>query len=100
LSGAVAEAEAVARVHRVSALTGAGATSAAVMALLSGATVAHLAAHGRLSSENPLFSDIALADGPLMVYDLERLPRVPHTVVLAACESGGRRCMRAMSCSA
>ena len=42
----------------------------------------------RLSSENPLFSEILRADGPLVVYDLERLPRLPHTVVLAACESG------------
>jgi hypothetical protein len=34
------------------------------------------AAHGRLSAENPLFSEIALADGPLIAYDLEQLPRV------------------------
>jgi CHAT domain-containing protein len=48
----------------------------------------HLAAHGRLSADNPLFSDLLLADGPLVVHDLEQLPRVPHTVVLAACDSG------------
>ncbi|MGH4024486.1 MAG: CHAT domain-containing protein, partial [Pseudonocardiaceae bacterium] len=28
------------------------------------------------------------ADGPLTVYDLERLDAVPHTVVLAACDAG------------
>jgi CHAT domain-containing protein len=44
--------------------------------------------HGRLSADNPLFSSLQLADGPLMVYDLEQLPRVPPTVVLAACDSG------------
>lgn len=43
---------------------------------LSTAGVAHLAAHGRLSAENPLFSEIAPADGPLIAYDLEQLPRV------------------------
>jgi CHAT domain-containing protein len=29
-----------------------------------------------------------LADGPLTVYDIERLERVPRMVVLAACDSG------------
>ncbi|MFD0582811.1 CHAT domain-containing protein [Dactylosporangium darangshiense] len=83
-----AEAEAVAAVHRGAALTGAAATVGAVLAALPDAGLVHLAAHGRLSAENPLFSDIELADGPLMVYDVERLPRVPHTLVLAACDSG------------
>ena len=55
---------------------------------LSTAGVAHLAAHGRLSAENPLFSEIALADGPLIACDLEQLPRVRQTIVLAACETG------------
>jgi len=34
-----------------------------VLISLSTAGVAHLAAHGRLSAENPLFSEIALAAG-------------------------------------
>jgi len=29
-----------------------------------------------------------LADGPLTVYDLERLRRTPDTIVLSACDSG------------
>jgi CHAT domain-containing protein len=37
---------------------------------------------------NPLFSHLQLGDGPLFAYDVERLPSTPHTVVLAACESG------------
>ncbi|MFI5906301.1 CHAT domain-containing protein [Dactylosporangium sp. NPDC051541] len=88
LAQAAPEATAVAAMHGGTALTGAAATVAATLAALGTAGLVHLAAHGRLSAENPLFSDIALADGPLMVYDVERLPRVPHTLVLAACESG------------
>jgi CHAT domain-containing protein len=48
----------------------------------------HVAAHGRLRSDNPLLSALDLADGPLTVYDLERLPAVPSLVVLPACQSG------------
>jgi CHAT domain-containing protein len=48
----------------------------------------HLAAHGRLAPHNPLFSELTLADGPLFAYDIEQLADAPHTVVLAACESG------------
>ena len=47
-----------------------------------------LAAHGRLSADNPLFSALLLADGPLVVYDLEGVSSVPPTIVLAACDSG------------
>jgi CHAT domain-containing protein len=47
-----------------------------------------LAAHGRVRGDNPLFSSLQLADGPLTVYDLEALPQAPHTVVLAACDVG------------
>jgi CHAT domain-containing protein len=88
LPGGEAEARTVAAVHRTTALVGAAATAEAVLAALDGAGLAHLAAHGRLSRDNPLFSNLLLADGPLVAYDLERLPRVPHTVVLAACDAG------------
>lgn len=54
---------------------------------LNGASLAHLAAHGRVRGDNPLFSSLLLADGPMTLYDLERLERVPQTVVLAACDS-------------
>ena len=49
--------------------------------------MAHVAAHGRLRADNPLFSSLLLADGPLWVYDVQRLPRVPPLVVLASCDS-------------
>ena len=48
----------------------------------------HLAAHGQVRSDNPLFSSLKLADGPLTVYELDRLARAPHHVVLSACDTG------------
>jgi tetratricopeptide (TPR) repeat protein len=87
LSGAHAEAEAVAAIYRTAPLVGAAATSAAVTAALDGAALVHLAAHALVRADNPLFSSLWLADGPLTVYDLERLNQPPSTVVLAACDS-------------
>jgi CHAT domain-containing protein len=87
LSGAQAEAEAVAAIYGTTALVGASASSAAVMAAIDGATLAHLATHGLVRGDNPLFSSLWLADGPLTLYDLERLNQPPSTVVLAACNS-------------
>ncbi|MEO9324060.1 CHAT domain-containing tetratricopeptide repeat protein [Nocardioides sp. C4-1] len=69
-------------------LDGDRATVGAAMAALDGAALAHVAAHGRFRADSPLFSALELADGPLTVYDLERLDRAPHRVVLSACESG------------
>ncbi|MGD9527931.1 MAG: CHAT domain-containing protein [Pseudonocardia sp.] len=88
LAGARDEAAAVAALHAGALLAGDAATAPAVLAALAGAGLVHLAAHGRLAVGNALFSDLLLADGPLMVHDIERLPRVPRTVVLAACEGG------------
>jgi tetratricopeptide (TPR) repeat protein len=88
LPGAQAEARAVAAIYGVTPVLPPASTTHALKAALNGAAVAHLATHGRLSAENPLFSDLALCDGPLFAYDLERLERPPHTVVLAACDSG------------
>jgi CHAT domain len=88
LPGARAEAEAVAAIHGTTPLVGPAATVEAVASALDGAGLAHLAAHGRVHARNPLFSSLRLADGPLTVYDLERLERAPHMVILAACDSG------------
>ncbi len=85
LPGAAAEVAEVAAVHGVSPFKG-GAEE--TLAALDGARLAHLAAHGRVNAANPLFSALQLADGPLTVYDLERLRVPPRLVVLAACESG------------
>ncbi|GAA5128791.1 hypothetical protein GCM10023339_57130 [Alloalcanivorax gelatiniphagus] len=69
-------------------LDGAGATVAASLAALDGASLAHVAAHGHFREDSPLFSSLILADGPLLVHDLQRLEHPPHRVVLSACESG------------
>ncbi|MBO0815791.1 MAG: CHAT domain-containing protein [Actinobacteria bacterium] len=88
LPGARAEAEAVAAIYRTAALVDSSATVDAVAEGLSRANLVHLAAHGHVRADNPLFSSLRLADGPLTVFDLERLERVAPTLVLAACESG------------
>jgi CHAT domain-containing protein/tetratricopeptide (TPR) repeat protein len=49
------------------------------------ASVVHVAAHGQHQLENPLFSSIQLADGPLFAHELVRT--APH-VVLSACDLG------------
>ncbi|MFY1636496.1 CHAT domain-containing protein [Solwaraspora sp. WMMB335] len=70
------------------ALTGAAATAERVTEALNGAGLAHIAAHGRFRADNPLFSTLELADGPLTAYELERLTSPPGCVVLSACDSG------------
>lgn len=59
-----------------------------VASAMDGATLAHIAAHGHLRVDNPQFSALRMADGPLTVYDLERLGTAPDLVVLSACDSG------------
>ena len=88
LPGADQEATAVAALHRVTACRGPDATVEAVAAALDGAGVVHLAAHGRVHPSNPLFTSLTFADGPLTVYDVERLRQPPTVVVLAACDVG------------
>jgi CHAT domain-containing protein len=53
------------------------------------ADVAHLVCHGNFSSTNPMFSSLRLADGPMFVFDLERLSPPPAVVVLSACLPAG-----------
>ena len=69
-------------------LAGAEATAEAVLQALGAAEVAHIAAHGRFRADNALFSALELADGPLTVYELERIEQPPRLVVLSACDGG------------
>jgi hypothetical protein len=69
-------------------LTGRAATARRVLAALAGAPCAHIAAHGTFRSDSPLFSSLRLADGPLTVHDLERLPSSPYRMILPSCDSG------------
>jgi CHAT domain-containing protein len=83
------EIRAIARLYpRATTLTGTAATAAATATALDGATLAHVAAHGRHQTGNPLFSSLELAGGPLMGYDLQRLHTPPAVVVLASCDLG------------
>jgi hypothetical protein len=67
-------------------LAGRSATTAAVMGALDGAGIAHVACHGHFRADSPLFSALELADGPLNVYELQRLRRPPQLIVLSACD--------------
>lgn len=64
------------------------ATAERVLAEAAGSDVLHVAAHGTLRADNPLFSALLLADGPLTAYELERLAPAPSVVTMTACSSG------------
>jgi hypothetical protein len=64
------------------------ATVSTALRSLDGAWLAHLAAHGHHERENVLFSNLDLADGPLMAYDVDQLGTAPYHVVLSACDVG------------
>jgi tetratricopeptide (TPR) repeat protein len=84
-----AEVEKVASFHQqATLLTGDEATANEVLAALDGAALAHVAAHGTFRADNPLFSCLRMADGPLTVHDLERLKAPPYRLVLSSCDSG------------
>lgn len=87
LSGA--EVPALAGMYRgARVLADGSATAGRVLEALDGSSLAHIAAHGSFRADNPLFSSLRLDDGPLTVYDFERLRRAPYRLVLPACESG------------
>jgi len=89
LPEAAAEVRALADRHPGAAvLSPEAATVAGVTAALEHARLAHLASHGTFRADNPLFSALALTDGPLTVYDLERLHGTPVDMILSACDSG------------
>lgn len=92
LETAAGEAAAVTRAWQennatASLRTGADATRASLTAALGTASVVHVAAHGSHQRQNPLFSSLELADGPLFAYEIEPEPIAEH-VVLSACELG------------
>ncbi|RFU40962.1 CHAT domain-containing protein [Actinomadura logoneensis] len=69
-------------------LTGPRATAETVRHAMDGARLVHMATHGEFRADNPMFSRVLLADGPLTVHDLEDLSAPPETVVLSACDVG------------
>lgn len=92
LPAASVEARAVRRLHPGSTLLdGGAATAAATLDAAARADLLHVAAHGTFRSDSPLFSSLQLVDGPVTLYDFERLSAVPHTVVLSACDAATTR---------
>ncbi|MFZ0161560.1 MAG: CHAT domain-containing protein [Kineosporiaceae bacterium] len=95
LPGALAEVRALAAVHAAHGvaartLVAERSTVDAVTDELAGAGIAHLACHGFLRTDNPAFSALHLADGPLTVHELSLHGRPAHRIVLAACRSGAQ----------
>jgi tetratricopeptide (TPR) repeat protein len=89
LPHAAAEVRALAERHPGAIeLSPANARVGAVAGALEHAGRAHIASHGTFRADNPLFSALLLADGPLTVYDLERLGSTPRDMVLSACDGG------------
>lgn len=89
LPHAAAEVQALAARHAAAAVLLAGdARVEAVAGALEMAARAHIASHGTFRADNPLFSSLQLADGPLTVYDLERLRAAPRDMILSACDGG------------
>ncbi|OZD71070.1 hypothetical protein CH272_20940 [Rhodococcus sp. 05-340-1] len=69
-------------------VTGADATTVAAADLAEASNILHVSAHGGYSREHPLFSSIALTDGPWFGHDVTQLASVPSLVVVSACEMG------------
>jgi tetratricopeptide (TPR) repeat protein len=94
LTRARAEADAVVSAWGTSATSGAAArsgvhaTTEALVRALTSSDVVHIAAHGRHESDNPLFSSLRMADGPLFAHELDGTGTAASCVVLSACEVG------------
>jgi tetratricopeptide (TPR) repeat protein len=67
-------------------LTPPASTTTAVADTLGSVELAHLACHGTLRADNPTFSALQLADGPLTVHELDLRGIAPRRVVLASCD--------------
>ncbi|MDO8150629.1 CHAT domain-containing protein [Isoptericola sp. b408] len=89
LADADREAWAVADVwHDATVLVGAEATCDAVRAGMADASIVHLATHGTHEQDNPVFSSVRLADGPLFAHELDGTDLGGMVVVLSSCDVG------------
>ncbi|MEN8113663.1 MAG: CHAT domain-containing tetratricopeptide repeat protein [Actinomycetota bacterium] len=82
------EARLVASVYGTGFVDASSATAHRILDELAGARLAHFACHAVYRPDNAAFSYLRLTDGPLFLYDIERLPSGPATVVLSACSAG------------
>ncbi len=88
LTSGAQEIKDLARLYPDAVVLGDGtATAERVLAAIDGAALVHVAAHGTFRADSPLFSALELDDGPLTVYDLERLHQAPHRIVMSSCNS-------------
>ena len=89
LLGAQDEVDALAAVHPAPLVfSAADSLVAPVTQALATADLAHLACHGVPRADNPMFSSLVLADGPVTVQELHRAGVAPRRLVLASCHSG------------
>ncbi len=63
-------------------------TAAGLREAFASADIVHVAAHGRHEQENPLFSSLRLADGPMFAHELANTGVRAAHVVLSACDVG------------
>lgn len=88
LGRAVAEVDAVARSWSDNGAGLPHATGADLTRALLQSDVVHVAAHGHHHEQNALFSSLAMTDGPLFAYELQRRGVRSAHVVLSACDTG------------
>ena len=88
LPGATDEVSRISRIYRNHRRrTGRRARAELVLQDIEGSAVVHLAAHGRFRYDNPSFSSLQMHDGPMTVYDFERIQAPPSVMVLSSCDS-------------
>lgn len=92
LEAAEAEVQQIATFYdKADVLLGDDATVEKTLHAFATADIVHVASHGLFRAESPMFSRLELSNGPLTIYDLERVERLPPLVVLSACEAAAGR---------
>jgi hypothetical protein len=95
LPGASAEVAALASLHRrPRVLDVSRSTAERCVDVLEQAGLVHFSCHGSFRRDNPLFSALHVSDGDLTVYDMERCRRLPHTIVVSACNAAQTSVLR------
>lgn len=89
LVGAREEVDALRRIYPDARVLQSGdAVTEVVVRALATADVAHLACHGALRADSPMFSSVSLDDGRLTVQELHAAGAAPRRLVFASCHSG------------
>lgn len=73
--------------HTVAVTTSPDASCAAAGEAFTTSDLVHIAAHGAFRADNPYFSSLVFADGPLALLEIAALHRLPAIVVLASCDT-------------